>query len=384
MLQQYFYWKRKAESFLSGSKYWAWPVTIVALLARFAFFTYPSGDYTQFLQPWFEELKAAGGLAAIGLPVGDYMVTYLYILALLTYLPLPGIVSIKIVSCVGDLVLAIYGMRAAKLLTNSEGTARAAYTALLFLPTVLLNSGAWGQCDSLYTAALLACFYYSLRQCPKKSMLAFGAALAFKLQAIFLAPFLFYLWLQGRVKFRHFFLVPAVYLLAILPAFLAGRPLADLLTIYLRQTGTYTQLSMGAPNPYAWLGSLHVSWLTALGVALGAAAALAAVYLLCKKSTAPSPLLLIKAAYLFTLMLPFLLPRMHERYFYPADVFSVLYFYSADTPQKRVIPLITVFCSFFSSCRFLFGWTWVSPALLSLPLLCALVLLCSDTLAAAP
>ena len=100
MLQQYFYWKRKAEGFLSGSKYWAWPVTIVALLARFAFFAYPSGDYTQFLQPWFEELKAAGGLAAIGLPVGDYMVTYLYILALLTYLPLPGIVSIKIVSCV--------------------------------------------------------------------------------------------------------------------------------------------------------------------------------------------------------------------------------------------------------------------------------------------
>ena len=95
-------------------------------------------------------------------------------------------------------------------------------------------------------------------------------------------------------------------------------------------------------------------------------------------------LLLIKAAYLFALMLPFLLPRMHERYFYPADVFSVLYFYSADTPQKRVIPLITVFCSFFSSCRFLFGWAWVSPALLSLPLLCALVFLCRDTLAAAP
>lgn len=367
--------QRTALHFLAGDKNWFWHITLAALLVRCAFFWYPSGDYTEFLRPWFEELRAAGGLAGIGRPIGDYMTPYLYILALLTYLPLPSIVSIKMVSCLGDIALALYGMRAAKLVTKDALTARAVYTALLFLPTVWLNSGAWGQCDSLYTAALLACLCGFLQQRPGKAALAYGVALAFKLQAVFLAPLLILLWVKRKVKLRHLLWVPAVYLLAILPAFVCGRPLSELLTIYLRQTGTYTQLSMGAPNLYAWLRPGQEQLFTVAGVALSGAAVAATVFFLSRKSGAASGPFLLNASYLFVLMLPYLLPRMHERYFYPADVFSVLYFFSVPAPKQRRVAAVTVLCSFFTTCRFLFGWSWVQPAWLSLPLLWALVTL---------
>ncbi len=36
-------------------------------------------------------LKDGGGLAAIGKNVGDYMPPYFYLLALLTYLPVPDV-----------------------------------------------------------------------------------------------------------------------------------------------------------------------------------------------------------------------------------------------------------------------------------------------------
>ena len=352
-----------------------WPASL--------FFAYPSGDYTQFLQPWFEDLKAAGGLAAIGLPVGDYMVTYLYILALL-HLPLPGIVSIKIVSCVGDLVLAIYGMRAAKLLTNSESTASRLYRPFVFAHRTAEQRRLGAVRFALHSGP--ACMLFIIPAAmPKNPCLPLGRRWHLSCRQFFLAPFLFSLWLQGRVKIPPFlFWCPAVYLLAILPAFLAGRPLADLLTIYLRQTGTYTQLSMGGAKPVclAWLAACFLAHRFGRGAwRRGSPLSLC---ICCVKKCRTPPVAFDKSGISFALMLPFLLPRMHERYFYPSsDVFSVLYFYSADTPQKRVIPLITVFCSFFSAADF-YLMDLGKPALLSLPLLCALILLCRDTLARCP
>lgn len=367
------HWKERWVNFVQTNRRWALWVTGLALLARFALFFYPSGDYVQFLRPWFEELKSAGGLAAIGKPVGDYMVTYVYILAFLTHLPLPPILSIKLVSCLGDVLLAFYGGRLARSLGAGAAAGRTVYTALLFLPTVLLNSGAWGQCDSLYTAALLAFVDYSLQQRPGRAMLAYGIAFAFKLQAVFLAPMVLYLWLAGRVRFRHLLAVPGVYLVAVLPAFFAGRPLRDLLTIYLRQTGTYTALSLGAPNLYAWLPEGDMPLLAALGIALAAAASAATAARLAVKIGAPTRFFLLRLAFFYLVMVPYLLPRMHERYFYPADVLAVICFFTAAKRRERLACAAMELCSFLVVCRFLFGWQWVSPALLSLAVLWVLV-----------
>ena len=109
-------------------------VTAVAFLARFGLFSHVSGDYTSFLSNWFDTLKNAGGLAGIGMNIGDYTPPYLYILALLTYLPVEALISIKLVSCIFDFLLALYAAKTVFHLTQSRAKTLLAYTRMLISP----------------------------------------------------------------------------------------------------------------------------------------------------------------------------------------------------------------------------------------------------------
>ena len=80
---------------------------LVALLVRFAFINQISGDYRTFVSPWYDQLKA-GGFSALGADFSNYNPPYLYLLAAVTYLPVPKIIAINGISIVFDLLLAIY------------------------------------------------------------------------------------------------------------------------------------------------------------------------------------------------------------------------------------------------------------------------------------
>ena len=101
-------------------------ITLVAMAMRVALFPIESGDYHQILHGWFTQLKEAGGLGGIGLEIGDYMPPYFYILALLTYLPVDDLVSIKLVSCIADILLASLVFRLVRLRWRSPSYAAAA------------------------------------------------------------------------------------------------------------------------------------------------------------------------------------------------------------------------------------------------------------------
>jgi Gpi18-like mannosyltransferase len=67
----------------------------VAIAVRVAMFHYQSGDYVEFLQHWYQYIDANGGFRALKDPsFSNYNVPYLYLLALLTYLPVPPLVGI--------------------------------------------------------------------------------------------------------------------------------------------------------------------------------------------------------------------------------------------------------------------------------------------------
>lgn len=347
--------------------------TLLALLARAVLFPFVSRDYTIFLQPWFEQLKANGGLSAIGLPIGDYTPFYIYILAALTYVPLDSLTTIKIVSCLSDLVLAFYAMLLVQRITANFTKSITAYTGVLFLPTVLLNSGAWAQCDSMYAAAIIACIYYAVCQKPNGIMAAFAIAFTLKLQAVFLAPLLFVLLLEGKIKLRHCIWPPAVYLAAALPAACMGRSWQDILTIYFRQAGSYEALSMNIPNIYAWVGNVQQPQvLAACGVIVCASVILFGVYLLVSVQFRVTPDFLLCCALLCAITVPFLLPHMHERYFYLADVLGLLY--CVRYPRQWYIsPLITG-PSLYTYCTYLFGASGLSLPMLSVVILIAVLL----------
>ena len=345
-------------------------ITLAALAVRALFLPVESGDYRDFLHPWFEQLRACGGFAAVGRPVGNYMVSYIYILALLTHLPLPDLISIKLVSVLGDVLLALVCRRFARSVTDSKRAADAAYAATLFLPSVVLNSAAWAQCDSLYTTALIACLLHLHEDRPACAMFAFSVGFVFKLQSVFLAPVLLAAFLQKKLRVRHVLIVPAVYGLTILPALLAGRPLKELLLLYVGQAGTYRALSMNAPNWYAWLPSGYENTaLSALGIALAGALTLGTAIYAAHRGCFLHGTPLIRFAIFSLVWVPFVLPHMHERYFYPADLLAVLFV--VCLPREKRVPLLVPLCSAALAVRFLCGAAWISPGVLAVPMLAA-------------
>ncbi len=119
-------------------------ISVFAICIRIQLYDNTYGDYELFLEPWFNELKANGGLLALGKEIGNYNAPYMTLLALLTYLPIEPVVSIKTLSVIFDFVCAIAASLIAitvfKDSKHKEKISLLVYSAVLFLPTVILNS----------------------------------------------------------------------------------------------------------------------------------------------------------------------------------------------------------------------------------------------------
>lgn len=286
-----------------------------------------SGDMESFLYPWFSAILA-GGFSAMAGEYANYSPPYLYLLGLASlFSPMASpIVLIKSVSIVFTFIGAgVFGL---VVMEVSRNRTLAIVCACLFplVPSVAINGAWWGQCDIIYTTFLLAAFLASIRRAPLQVALFFSLAFAFKAQAIFFTPFLLYLALKKELPWRYAAVVPLVYAVMMLPAWLAGRPALELATVYVQQGGYYKALAMNAPNPWAFIEKFHLMPYKA-GVLAGAVAAIAGCLLLVRRSLlstyddATTKLMLIAAT---TLISPYLLPKMHDRYFFPADVFTLL------------------------------------------------------------
>ena len=327
--------------------------TFFALLIRFAFFPMQSGDYVYFLKDWYESLQAAGGIPGIGLSIGNYTPQYLYILVFLTYLPINSLFAIKIVSCVFDVLTAILAAKLFLSVYKHRTGAIFAYAAVLLCPTVFLNSAAWAQCDSIFTFFLLASFFAAVKNRPVLASVFFGLSFSFKLQAIFFAPVLLVLVLREKMKIRHLFLIPAVYVAGLLPAAVAGRNFIEMLLVYFKQAGTYRNLSKNAASFCAVLADSQSSGMSTAMILLCGAAVLFLIWRIWEKKLPMAPDDLLQVSLLFLILVPFLLPHMHERYFFPADVFALIY--AIRRPKRFYVPILVVGASFFTYLPFLFG-----------------------------
>jgi Gpi18-like mannosyltransferase len=203
--------------------------------------------------------------------------------------------------------------------SGDRGRAFAAACAVWVLPTVFTNAFVWGMSDSIYSAFLLWFVAFAMAGRPAAAAIAFGLALSFKAQALLLAPIFLYLLLARRMTLLHLPLIPAVYVAMMIPAVLAGRSWIECLTVYVAQADTYQYLRVTAPN--LWQVAAHlVSYKTGLAIGLTAAVAGgAALSLVAVRLRRDAATLVLLAATTATLM-PFLTPKMHERYFFPAEL----------------------------------------------------------------
>ncbi|MDD4715371.1 MAG: conjugal transfer protein TraL [Oscillospiraceae bacterium] len=344
-------------------------------------------DYIQFLSQWVSFFRTHGGFSALGSIVGDYNFPYLYFTAAISYLNLPDLYLIKLFSILFDVIAAWGGLKLTEcLLQNGLGHPQgdipsvpsrkaplAAYFVLLLLPTVILNGAYWGQCDSIYAAFALFSIYFALSNRPLVSVALMAAAFAFKLQAVFVMPLFLVLLLIRKIRLRHLFLFPVVYLLFCIPALAAGRPFSAVWDIYLSQTGSYnSRLTLNAPSAMALLPqNADVELWHKIGIAAAFLFVLLLLVYLFRNRKTVSTQTLFLATLLFSLGIPLLLPHMHERYFFLFETLSVVY--ACAVPKRFYLPILAQGASLNGYCAYL-GNSYAYPLKWSAVLLIAIFL----------
>lgn len=305
-----------------GSVIMVGALVALSVAARLELLSVTTLDMTVYLVPWYERLARDPG--ALGDGFSNYPPAYLYLLKLLTLTQswIPSATAIKLLSTAFDCVSAIVVYRMVRLGHPVWPRPALAAAAFFALPSVVLNSSAWGQADAIYTTFLLATVLFTLERRGFLALACFALALALKLQAVFLFPFVLVMTVRGALSWRWYVLLPLVNVVLAIPAVASGRSWPDVLSIYARQVDAFAVWSHSAPNPYLFVTAPSSATNTAIALAVGAAL-VGGWMLATSRIVLTTRAAELHAALASLTLLPYLLPRMHERYFYPADAMAL-------------------------------------------------------------
>ena len=305
----------------------AWILFLVAMgligfLARYSAKGFVSVDAQAFLLPWHGEIRANG----LSTQVGDYGIPYQSIILFLTFLPINPLTAYKLISCCFDVVLCAEAYLLVMNITDSKKRAGFAAVSVFLLPTVMINSSVWSQCDSMYVSFCLAALR---RLCEKKypsSFFMLGLAFSFKLQTVFFVPVIVYAYILNKeFSVANVLWCLVGFMLPSIPGFLAGRSIFAPFEIYAAQTESYAEMMIGIPNfwgavggDYQTMGKLAILIVVGiLGTGLCA--------LLLRRSSKPldrGEVVVLASWTAWTCVM--FLPSMHERYIYPVTILLVV------------------------------------------------------------
>lgn len=331
-------------------------LSILALVVRIDCIDFVSGDVNNFVRPWLNYFKDNGGLAALkeypnlGKYHADYPMGYINLLALLSYLPVQSLYIIKCISYFFDFVLAIGVFMVIRHFTKNKLTQLLGYGIVLFYPTVILNSAFWGQCDQLYVSLAVWSLYFILKDKGNIAMIFIGLALSVKIQAIFFVPFILYLWLRKKIKFRSLWIIPLTIFATFLPSYIAGAPFKMPFEMFISLAKSYSNPNYGSPSMYAFLFTSHQ--VADIAIALALVGIIMLILYRVRLQMKHENILYTCA--LFAVFTPFVLPHMHDRYFFMADIMILLYVICAK-PKKWYFAMMMECASFLCYTNFLFG-----------------------------
>lgn len=326
--------------------------TVFGCSIRYALRNVVAGDYKMFFEPWVATLREAGG-GFQGLSAEfeyvDYTTPYLLILSFISICPFFNtLILMKMVSVFFDFVAAIAVGFIVYEMTDKKQSGYMAYAVMLFVPTIVANGAMWAQCDIIFTSFVMLSLLFMLKDKPRVSLIFYGIAFAFKLQTLFIAPLYVLLWVKKKMKIQHFLWLPIMYFIGIIPSWIAGKNLWELLTVYLFQANgemDIYKLSHKFPNVYQIIGTdSFLREYADAGIYFTLAVLMVLMYYIARKNFTFTKDLIIRMGMFFVMVVVFFLPHMHERYGILADVLSVIVAFS--NPRKFYVPLIAIGCSF--------------------------------------
>jgi len=392
----------------SGMMLFTGLVMAVLMLARTAMLDYQTADYSSFLSLWTQVFRE-GGFHTLAENVGDYNLIYQYLLLIIAKSPVKDLYLIKYFTVIFDFLLALVMMRAAGLYAGREARTPALLITLA-LPTVLIDGACWGQCDPVYVFFIIMSLYMLETDRPYRSAVSLAVAFAFKLQTIFFFPIVLLGLIHKRFNWKHALAFFAAYLVTMIPALIAGRTFLDAISVYANQSmgQYYDRLTYNAPNLYLFFpmmmfdASQEFTWMRYVADIDGQAknaylhdalmpqlqhAALYAcivltlivvVYWLIHYREVMSDMTLDLALF-FAIFLPFVMPKIHERYFFLADMLSVLYAFRYK--NRRFVPVLVITASLMCYMPYITRQRPIDERWLALMMLGALVVVSRDLLA---
>jgi Gpi18-like mannosyltransferase len=320
----------------------------LAFVLRYCCLTYETLDYQDWIRVWIDSLRQTGSWKGLGQAIWscNYNVPYLYFLALIAKSSVSDLLLVKLLSILFDVLLAWCTMRLVGLFTQSPARRLTAFLGVLWLPTVYLNGALWGQCDVIYATFAVLSLYLMLSDRPCWSIAAIAVSLSFKLQAIFILPAYFLFLIAKRVKLWQLLIFPLTYVATLLPAVFAGRDFIELITLYYNNTSTIGDgLNYNSSSLYALLDFSSLSTDAAGRIGIVLAFFLCAgvyVWLLIRRDEITDRTLLAVSV-LFCIGVPFLLPHMHDRYFFMADILT--FALAIVAPTMSLTPVLVSFGS---------------------------------------
>lgn len=352
-------------------------ITILGLYCRYKLYPFESQDYIQNLSRWWDKLAAAGGIDGLKLQVGNYTQPYVYLMALGTYLPWSSLTVIKSISVLFDLILAVLVALTVWHCTRSNFKTLFSYCFTFLAPTVIVNSALWAQCDSVIMVFILLTILMFLKEKPSCACVSFGIAMAIKIQSIFIAPVFLILWMNRKVEFKHLLLIPLSYALSFIPTALAGGNYFDALTFaYWQITTTANDLSFNCANMWAPIRSIVDYDISKGATMLALSTTFVATYTCIRKKLVLNNQLIITLFLFFSLLIPFMLPHMHERYYYYAEIISIIY--AMMNIKKLYVPISLMLVSIYSYLPFLFEVEPISLSALSIIIFIILISIGKD------
>ena len=352
-------------------------ILFLAIFVRLPLLPLETMDYQCCLAEWMDKIREYGAWKSLGMRISDYSPAYMYVMCLVSGFG-NTLYALKGVSILFDFAAGLAMFFLVRELTGNRRKGIAAMAAALLCPTVIFNGAWWCQCDIIYVTFMLLSLLFLFREKSILSCLMLGIAFSFKVQAVFLLPFFVILSLKGKtVRFWHLLLVPAVFFVSLIPSWMAGRPLGDLLGVYFLQAGEYPFGTMHFPNFYEFLHESNVYWhhLREVGVfglcfSFGVLALFA--YWAYHRKFRLTPQVMVTLALFSICLVLFTMPHMHERYGLVVDLLAIVY--AAQRPGKAPLAAGYILVSLLSYIPYLnhadpLPAIWLAVALLGLNIL---------------
>ncbi len=301
---------------------------LLAFLIRYLCLDFESFDYMGFIRNWVQYFRDNNGFYGLKNQIGDYNVVYQYLMAICSYFNISALYSSKFFSIVADFMLAFGCCKCVSHFGAKKEICQLSFVTVLLLPTVWLNSALWGQCDSIYVGFIVWSFYFLLKGKNYRAVAFAALAFTFKLQTVFFLPVFLLLLLKRQIKIRHLLMFPVTCYVTCIPALLFGKPFRDIIDIYLHQMSEYPWMSMNAPTFWQMTNLVTPNPILEKAGILVAGLLIVVLLGLClAKKEKISNKMLLSFTILLSVGIPLFLPHMHDRYFYMADILSVIFLF---------------------------------------------------------